>query len=207
MPYVDKNWCVVTANYRHLDQANVIEICRDARSALNWIYDNAEKYKFDTTKIIVSGESAGGHLALMTGLTAEHPVFNQGNIKSDRNLKVAGIINWYGVVDLKKTSAGWDSSYLNQVAPVAHRDSILKIASPIEYVTKNSPPIMTIHGDLDVSAPYEQGILLHDKLKALGNKNYFMTIPGKKHGNFSPEEMTEIHQNIWKFLGEIGVER
>src|SRR5687768_6152313 len=33
MPYVDKNWCVVTANYRHLDQANLIEICRDARSA------------------------------------------------------------------------------------------------------------------------------------------------------------------------------
>src|SRR5688572_18416875 len=78
MPYVDKNWCVVTANYRHLDQANLIEICRDARSALNWIYDNAEKYKFDTTKIIVSGESAGGHLALMTGLSTDDTLFNQG---------------------------------------------------------------------------------------------------------------------------------
>ena len=49
MPYVDKNWCVVTANYRHLDQANLVEICRDARSALNWIYENAEKYKKTAT--------------------------------------------------------------------------------------------------------------------------------------------------------------
>ena len=207
MPYVDKDWCVVTANYRHLDQANLIEICRDARSALNWIYDNAPKYKFDTTKIIVSGESAGGHLALMTGLSTDNALFNQGNIKVGRKLKVAGIVNWFGVADLKKASQGWEADYINQVAPNAsERDSILSVTSPIQYVTKDSPPIMTIHGDLDTSAPYDQGVLLHDKLKELGNKNYFLTIPGKKHGNFDDAEMTMIHKDIWKFLKEIGVE-
>lgn len=207
MPYVNKKWCVVTANYRHLDQTNLVGICRDARSALTWIYENAEKYKFDTTKIVVSGESAGGHLALMTGLSAEDPLFNQGNIKKGRKLKVAGIVNWFGVADLVKASTSWEPEYLTQVAPdPAMRDSILQVTSPINYVDSSSPPVMTIHGDLDTSAPYDQGVLLHKKLKEMGTKNYFLTIPGKKHGNFDAAEMTMIHQAIWKFLKEIGVE-
>jgi len=205
--FVSKKWCVVTANYRHLDKANLIEICRDARSALHWIYENAEKYKFDTTRIVVSGESAGGHLALMAGLSTDNALFNQGNIKPGRDLKVAAIVNWFGVVDLTKASKGWDADYINQVAPdLSERDSILRAASPIHYVTSASPPIMTIHGDLDTSAPYDQGVLLHEKLKALGNKNYFLTIPGKKHGNFDAPEMTAIFKDIWKFLKENGIE-
>jgi acetyl esterase/lipase len=206
MPYVNKHWCVVTANYRHLDQAGLIDIIRDGRSALNWIYENAGKYKFDTTKIVVSGESAGGHLSLMTGLSTDESLFNQGNIKPGRKLKVAAIVNWFGVADLVKASATWDANYLNQVVPNApERDSILKVASPIQYVTSSSPPIMTIHGDQDVSAPYDQGVLLHEKLKTIGNKNFFLTIPGKKHGNFDAAEMTMIYNEIWKFLEEIGV--
>jgi hypothetical protein len=48
--------------------------------------------------------------------------------------------------------------------------------------------------------------LLHEKLNASGVKNYFLTIPGKKHGNFNATEMTMIQKDIWKFLKEIGVE-
>lgn len=206
MPYVDKDWCVVTANYRHLDQGNLVEIIRDARSALNWIYDNADKYKFDTTKIVVSGESAGGHLALMTGLSTDETVFNHPDISSRHDLRVAAIVNWFGVVDLKKTASSWDSAYLHAIAPnEVHRDSILRIASPITYLKKESPPIMTIHGDQDKSAPYEQGVLLHEKLEEIGTTNHFLTIPGKKHGNFSSEEMTMIFSEIWSFLKEQGI--
>lgn len=207
MPYVDKDWCIVTANYRHLDQSDLVGIIRDTRSALNWIYENAAKYKFDTTKIVVSGESAGGHLALMTGLSTNQAAFNHPDVSGRHDLRVAAIINWFGVVDLIKNSSNWDSAYLNAIVPnPAERDSILRIASPITYLSKESPPIMTIHGDQDASAPYEQGVLLHKELEELGAKHYFLTIPGKKHGNFSGEEMTMIFQDIWKFLKEHGIE-
>jgi acetyl esterase/lipase len=206
MPYVEKHWCVVTANYRHLDQAGLVEICRDARSALRWIYDNAAKYKFDTTKIVVSGESAGGHLSLMTGLSNDEPLFDQGST-GGHTLEVAAIVNWFGVADLVKASAGWDENYLSQVVPnPTHRDSILSVTSPIQYISAASPPVMTIHGDQDTAAPYAQGVLLHEKLNAVSVKNYFLTIRGKKHGNFNATEMTMIQKDIWKFLKEIGVE-
>jgi len=206
MPYINRGWCVVTANYRKVDQTSLVGIIRDCRSALNWIYQNAEKYKFDSTKIIVSGESAGGHLALMTGLASDESLFSQGDIKVGRKLKVAAVVNWFGVVDLIKASQQWEPDYLGQIVPDAEvRDSILKVSSPIEYVTKSTVPVMSIHGDQDAAAPYDQSVLLHQKLETMGTKNYFLTIPGKKHGNFDAGEMTMIHEEIWRFLKEIGI--
>ena len=66
----------------------------------------------------------------MTGLAADHALFNHANVKSGRKLKVAAIVNWYGVADLVKASTTWYANYLNQVVPdAAARDSILKADS------------------------------------------------------------------------------
>lgn len=208
MPYVSRGWCVVTANYRHLEQAGLPAIIGDARSALHWIYQNAGKYKFDTARIIVSGESAGGHLALMTGLITSDVPFQEGGQPINRFIKVAGIVNWFGVADLAKASTSWDKSYFKQVAgDSSHADSIFRLSSPVNYITGASPPVITIHGDQDRSAPYDQAPLLHDQLKRAGVKNYLFTVKGKKHGNFNANEMTAIYKDIWKFLKEIGVEK
>jgi acetyl esterase/lipase len=207
MPYVSKGWCVVTANYRHLDQTSLVNIVGDARSVLNWVYDNADKYKFDITRIIVSGESAGGHLALMTGLLTNDSPFQQGNNKINRPLKIAGIINWFGVADLTKASASWDANYYKQVAgDSAQAADIFRLTSPVNYITSSSPPIITIHGDMDKAAPYDQAPLLHNKLKESGVENYLFTVHDKKHGNFDNTDMTAIYKEIWKFLKEIGIE-
>ena len=207
MPFVENGWCVVTANYRHLDQTDIINIIGDTRRVLNWVYENANTYKFDTTKIIVSGESAGGHLALMAGFITNDLMFQPATKKINRVLKVAGVINWFGVVDLVTASETWDKAYLlNVVKDSSKTDIILRKASPVTYITASSSPVMTIHGDLDVSAPYEQGVILHEKLKNLGVKNYFLTIPGKKHGNFDAFERTAIFRDVWKFLKEMGIE-
>ncbi len=197
MPYVSKGWCIVTANYRHLDQTNLTSIISDVKSALNWVYDNANKYKFDTTKIVVSGESAGGHLALMAGLGINDPAFADANTPSKRLLKVAAIVNWYGVADLAKASSSWEANYYKQVAvDSAQAAANFKLTSPVTYITSSSPPVISIHGDLDKSAPYEQAPLLHSKLKQFGVKNYLFTVKGKKHGNFDGADMTAIYQQI-----------
>ena len=207
MPYVDKKWCVVNANYRHLDKTSLIGIIRDARSALNWIYENAEKYKFDTTKIIVTGESSGSHLALMTGLALDETLFSQGHVKPGRKLKVAGVINWFGVTDLVKASVKWDAAFVSAIIPDSlERTNSLIAVSPTNYITKASIPIMTIHGDQDMMTPHDQGVMLHEQLKVLGIKNNLLTIHGKGHGNFDGAEITMIFNEIWKFLKEIDIE-
>jgi acetyl esterase/lipase len=207
MPYVSAGWCVVTADYRLIDKASLPQMIGDARAALNWIYDNAGKYKFDTTKIVVSGESAGGHLALMTGFLTSDAAFQEGGRTINRPLKVAAIINWFGVPDLVKASKGWDTAHLKQITGrCSNPDSLLRLCSPVTYITAASPPVFTIHGDQDKAAPYEQAPMLHDRLNQAGVKNYLYTVKGKKHGNFDSEEMTDIYGELWPFLQEMGVE-
>ncbi|NJB69542.1 acetyl esterase/lipase [Saonia flava] len=204
MPFVQQGWCVVTANYRLLDQTDLAGCISDSRSALNWIYDNSDKYKFDTSKIIVSGESAGGHLALMTGLISEDLDFQMP--KTGKILSVAGIVNWFGVTDIYIDSKNWDEDRIRQVTGnAANSEKYLKMCSPISYLTQNSVPILSIHGDLDVSAHYEQSVLLHKKLNEMGLRNEFLTIEGKKHGNFNKAEMTMAFNKIWEFTQALGI--
>ena len=208
MPYISKGWCVVTANYRLLNESSLTHIIGDARSALNWVYENAAKYKFDTSKIIVSGESAGGHLALMTGLVTDDGTFSAREHHNKPVHEAAGIINWFGVADLAKAATSWDASFYKVVGgDSAHAKEIFRLCSPVNYITASSPPIITIHGDLDKAAPYEQAPLLHNKLKQAGVKNYLFTVKGKKHGNFDARDMTDIYKVVWQFLKEIQIEK
>ncbi len=64
---------------------------------------------------------------------------------------------------------------------------------------------MTIHGDADTTVPYEQAVRLHAALDKANLPNRFLTIPGGKHGNFTPEERTRIYEAIREFLAKNGL--
>ena len=63
--------------------------------------------------------------------------------------------------------------------------------SPIEYVRRGSPPILTVHGDSDQVAPYAQAVRLHQGLDAAGVPNRLITIPGGAHGGFPTDAIRE----------------
>jgi acetyl esterase/lipase len=208
MPYISKGWCVVTANYRLLNEANLTHIIGDARSALNWVYENAAKYKFDTSKIIVSGESAWRTPCVNDRISYRRHTFSAREHHNKPVYEVAGIINWFGVADLAKAATSWDAGFYKVVGgDSAHAKEVFRLCSPVNYITASSPPIITIHGDQDKAAPYEQAPLLHNKLKQAGVKNYLFTVKGKKHGNFDARDMTDIYKVVWQFLKEIQIEK
>jgi len=68
IPYLENGWVVVNVDYRLTPQARAPAAVIDCRCALHWVVEHAEELKVDTRKIVVSGSSAGGHLALMTGM-------------------------------------------------------------------------------------------------------------------------------------------
>jgi dipeptidyl aminopeptidase/acylaminoacyl peptidase len=82
---------------------------------------------------------------------------------------------------------------------VAHR------VSPLTYIRAGLPPILTIHGDADTTVPYQHAVRLHEALNKAGVPNQLLTIPGGKHGNFTPEERTRIYVTIREFLAKNGV--
>jgi acetyl esterase/lipase len=121
---------------------------------------------------------------------------------NNENLKVAAIINWYGITDVADLLEGpnrqayavaWLGSMPNRVE-VANR------VSPLTYVRPGLPPILTIHGDADTIVPYSHAVRLHDALTKAGVTNQLVTIPGGKHGGFSKEDTSKIFTTIQEFL-------
>jgi acetyl esterase/lipase len=200
LPYVQKGWAVVNVDYRLLGQTNLPGCIEDCLNAVDWTFKNAAKYRFDTTRVVVSGESAGGHLALMSGMIMPHLKANTGNLKPHR---LAAIINWYGVSDLHTAVAYWKApDYIDILTRDFENnpEALYTSASPINNITPDTPPIISIHGDKDRNHPFSQSKQLHEALDKAAIPNELVKIAGKKHGNFTAKEMDHAFSRIWAFL-------
>jgi len=99
--YMESGWGIVNVEYRFANKYPMPACVEDCRTVLAWIYAHANEYNFDTAKIITAGNSAGGHLALITGLLPSHSEFDSDCVYKGE-MRVAAIINNYGPVDLNK---------------------------------------------------------------------------------------------------------
>ncbi len=204
--YFNAGFAVANIEYRMRKQATAPAAIEDARCALIYLIKNANAINIDVNKIIVMGSSAGGHLALMAGLLENNHLFDN-NCSGVENIKVAAIIDKYGITDVwelshsnafitSKSSANWLGD--------KKTDSIFgKSVSPINYVKKTSPPVFIIHGDADLNVDYQQSVELYKKYQSVGVKSVFITVPGGLHGKFTKEKNNELNTAIMKFISEV----
>src|SRR3954466_10909799 len=215
MPWLEMGWNVVNVEYRMARVALAPAAVEDAQCALRFIVSQAKNYNIDTNKIVVSGESAGGHLALAAGMIPTSAGFTNvcaggGFAGNDATVpKVAAIVNWYGITDLNDMLAGANTrSYAVQwLGSLANRDAVAKSVSPLTYVRADLPPIPSTQGDADPIVPFSQNVRLRDALVKAGVKTELLPIPGGGHGNFKPEERTKAYQKIREFLAANGLMR
>ncbi len=164
------------------------------------IISDALVRNFSTEDIVVAGASAGGHLALMVGLSA-----NYKNNECAEEITPKAIINIFGITEIKQTSEFLDktklfdaSNYVKRwIGPEANIDLISKTLSPINLLNGIDLNVLTIHGTSDRWVPYEQALLLDERL---GDQHQLITIDGGGHYNFSEEEDEIIRQTISSFL-------
>ena len=79
---------------------------------------------------------------------------------------------------------------------------IARRVSPLSYVRKDNPPIITIHGDADNVVPYSHAVRLHQALDKAGVPNELFTVKGGGHGQFSDEDNREAYSAVWLFLAK-----
>jgi len=122
-------------------------------------------------------------------------------------LKVAAVVNWFGVSDVRSIMEFWNSpAYVTQlVGDLSKKEEIFQRCSPLTHVRASVPPVLTIHGDADPVVPFLQATQLHEALDRYGVKNKLHVVKGKQHGDFDESEMSAAFRVIWKFLGEVGV--
>lgn len=208
LPWLEKGWNVVNVGYRLGGVALAPAAVVDTFCALRFVGANAAMYNIDVDRIIASGQSAGGHLALALGML-DQAGFDAG-CPAGATPRVAAVINWYGVTDVNDVIAGEHKAeaaarWFGDMDPAAATELAGKL-SPLNYVTNDLPPILTIQGDADTVVPYAQGVALHEALKGTNVKNRLMTIPGGGHGRFTAAQRQEIYETINAFLKDAGIE-
>lgn len=203
LPFIARDWIVVNINYRLSHEAKAPAAVADCLKALDWVFENAEKYQIDTDRIVVSGDSAGGHLALLTGMLMEGDSLCGGKYLVDKTNRVAAIINWFGSTDFSLQDPYQRSVYKTPhdwFDPNDDYEELIQSLSPVNYVRSGGVPVLTIHGTIDPAVPFNQAELLHKKLRNAGVMEKLVSIPDKKHGNFSVEERVMIFKETIAFL-------
>lgn len=206
IPFLENGWVVVNVDYRLTPQAPAPAAVIDCRCALHWVVRNAGELKVDPAKIVVSGTSAGGHLALMTGMLPAGTPFD-ASCADAAPVHVAAIVNFYGITDVTHLldSANRRGYAVKWLGDGPDRESLARSVSPLTWVRKELPPIFTVHGDADPTVPYDHAVRLHRALDEAGVPNELKTVPGGKHGKFTKEENAEILGLVAAFLKKYGI--
>ena len=206
LPYLEMGWAVANVEYRLGAVARAPAAVEDGLCALRWVIRNAGQYNLDTSRIVTTGNSAGGHLALTTGMIPASAGLDL-ECPGSEELSVAAIINWYGITDVGDLLDGPNTrSYaVEWMGSLANRFEIAERVSPMTYVRAGLPPTLTIHGDADPTVPYQHAIALHEKLEELGVPNVLHTVPGGRPGGFDREQTLAIFETIQRFLSQHGL--
>lgn len=203
LPYLEMGWAVANIGYRLADVSLAPAAVEDALCALRWVIRNADEYGLDTDRIVVTGYSAGGHLALTTGMVPPSAGLDR-QCPGTEPLRVAAIVNWYGITDVADLLEGPNmrAYAVEWLGSMPNRVEVARRVSPLSYVRADLPPVLTIHGDADPTVPYTHAVRLHEELTRAGVPNRLHTVSGGGHGNFSLDEHQRAFAVVRSFLRE-----
>lgn len=181
---VDSGFALASIDYRFSTQAVFPAQIQDCNRAISFLYDNADKYGFDTIRFAVIGFSAGGHLASLVGLSKNNNVENFFMPGTNKSFRFKAVVDFYGPAELilfpgadnEKSPEG----LLIGAAPLARPD-LAKAASPVTYVDKNDPPFLIIHGEKDDLVSPKQSRLLSAWLSVEGVPNELVLVKDAPH--------------------------
>lgn len=198
LPFLQKGFVVANIEYRLAANAVAPAAVQDVLTAAQWLRKNASRYGIDRKRIIVAGDSAGGHLALMVGLTPKRA-------KLGPESRVAAVVNFYGITDVQDQLEGINMrEYAITWVPSSLPDQqeLARIVSPVTWVRKNVPPVITVHGDNDPVVPYDHGVDITKQLRNAGADAEMIPVYQGAHGNFTPEQNADIFAQVFYFLGK-----
>lgn len=200
LPYLERGFVVANVEYRVATQATAPAAVKDALNATHWFFKHARDYDVDPRRIVVTGGSAGGHLALMVGMAPKSA--HLGPVSP-----VAAVIDGYGITDAVELLNGphrqfWADDWI-PASP--QRVELARLVSPLTYVRHDLPPILIAQGADDHTVPVEQSVRLHDALDMDNVPNELVIVPDAKHG-FSRDQWNTLDVKIFAFLKEHGIE-
>jgi acetyl esterase/lipase len=181
-------WVCVAPNYRLSPRVHHPEHLVDCKRALAWVRAHIAEYGGDPTRVVVTGGSAGGHLAALLALSANDPAFQPGFEAVDTS--VLACVPMYGAYALGELFAlagrgrrlgAWMGRLVAGV-DVRTDPAFYDAASPVHLVHAAAPPFLVFHGTLDDLVPVEQARRFVLALRAAApDPVVYVELPGAPH--------------------------
>lgn len=218
LPYLQMGWAAATVQYRLHSSAPAPAAAEDIRCALRWLHYRAAELKIDPQRLVLSGGSAGGHLALLAGMLPTGTPFDRACATEGGDRwrngrepapKVAAIVNWFGISDVNDLLQGPNAKHyaIEWFGSMgdAERERLARELSPLTHVRAGLPPVITVHGEADDVVPFSQARRLHAALEQAGVANRLVPVPGGGHGGFGRAATIKASAAVREFLAEQGL--
>jgi acetyl esterase/lipase len=184
-----RGYVVASIDYRLAPAHKFPAMLEDAKCAVRFLRAHAEQFELNPGRIGVMGDSAGGHLAALLGLTGALTGFDGQGGWSAESSRVQAVVDFYGPSDFTMSGAKSDKPTISLLktgfGAKGADDPILKRASPVTYVSAGAPPFLILHGDHDHKVELKQSVELHERLRAAGVSSTLVVIKNFSHG-FTP---------------------
>ncbi len=144
-----------TPQYRLSTEALFPAAVYDIKAAIRWVKANASKYGVDTSKIVMAGFSSGGELAAFMGTTGNMPLFEGCDGNTGMPTSVDAVIDIDGTLSFVNSQSGEgdDSKHTSAATywfgyPKKGNEILWEAASPLSYVSGQTPPTLFINSSL-----------------------------------------------------------
>lgn len=209
-----RGYVVASVKHRASSVAGFPAFLQDVKSAIRFLRANAGMYFINPEEVAIWGDSSGGHASLMVGVTGDMEEFKTED-NHDLSDEVKAVVDFFGPTDLTQiNNAPRNPEFANATenipedilfgGSVAEHPEIAQAGNPIQYVSedKNLPPFLIVHGDRDAMVPFNQSVLMVEKLQKCKKEVEFYKVCGADHGIFfwSNELLDIVEEFIGRYL-------
>ena len=206
---LDAGYAVASINYRLSGEATFPAAVQDAKAVVRFLRANAAQYNLNPDKIAVFGQSAGGNIAAMVGVTGNISDYDDASLgNAGVSSAVQAVIDQYGPTDFLQMddqakaqgcsasdqthndASSFESAYIG--AAIQTVPDQVKKSNPITYISKDTPPFLIQKGDQDCTVPVENTKMLADALSAANLDVTYTSLAGAGHGG----DQFETDENV-----------
>ncbi|MFC3855350.1 alpha/beta hydrolase [Chitinophaga sp. GCM10012297] len=164
---------VIAANYRLSPKVKAPAYIEDAAAAVAWAFEHAASLGGDTSKIYVSGHSAGAYLTCMTGLDKKW--MGKHNIDANR---IAALFSF--------SSQAITHFTVRNERGIRELQPVIDEYAPLYHVRADAPPLYLYTGnrEMEMTGRYEENAYFARMMKLTGHKHTLLyELDGYNHGD------------------------
>jgi acetyl esterase/lipase len=205
---VNGGYAFAGINYRLAPEYTFPAMIEDVKCAVRFFRANAALLDLDADRFAALGGSAGGHLVLLLGMTADQDLWESAGQYQGVSSRVSVVVDMFGATDLRVLANPeyWDS-WEGVFGDAVHDQDALWAISPLAYLTSDAPPILILQGDEDEASLVRHSQELRDALEEVGVPVELILVAGGGHGTElfkegATPDLDSLTESLLAFLGE-----